>query len=387
MAIVTSLATLLVRTSKEALYNKALGIATALNLPVSSWQAGDPTRSLYHVEAEQFDTWEDIVVAYIASGFLDFATGIWLKILAYQVFGVVVPEATYATTDVVLTNTGGGYYPNIEAGSLVFKNTTTGKTYRNTTGGTLQSGAGNTLTVTVVAEEAGSDSSASAEEIDDMVTRLRGVTCSNALAAVGVDEQDAAITRQQCRDRLGRLSPNGAKGAYVDVARDADLTGTSGITDARSYRSSDAGDVTTYLRGPSGAVSETDRALVETAILGNCTPLCVTPTVVSVSNVVVAITYELWVYKRCGLTADEIEEAVEDALEQLFASRPIGGDIIAPATTGKLYRSVIESTIRAAVPDVFRVSVSLPVGDTSLANSEVAALGTVTPTIHIEVDP
>ncbi len=382
-----SLASLLVQQTKEQIYNFALGIATALGLPVTTWQAGDPTRSLYHVESEALETWEGIIVKYIAAGFLDWATGIWLKILAYQVYGVVVPEATFATTDVVLTNGGGGYYPNIQAGALVFKNSTTGKTYRNTTGGTLQSGPGTTLTVTVIAEEAGSDSSASATEIEDMVTTLRGVTCSNALAAVGVDEQDAAVTRQQCRDRLGRLSPNGSKGAYVDVARDSELTGTNSITDARSYRSSDVGDVTTYLRGPSGAVAEADRALVELAILANCTPLCVTPTVLSVANVVVAVSYELWVYKRCGKTSAEIEEDVESALEAMFAARPIGGDIIAPATTGNLYQSLIESTIRTAVPEVFRVSVTAPAGDTALTNGQVAAMGTVTPTIHIEVDP
>jgi hypothetical protein len=382
-----SLATLVTATTKEKLYNFALGVATALGLPVSSWQAGDPTRSLYHVESESLATWEQIVVAYIMSGFLDYATGAWLKILAYQVYGVVVPEATYASTDVVLTNGGGGLFANIEPGSLVFKNSTTGKTYRNTTGGTLASGPGTTLTVTVVAEEAGSDSSAAAEEIDEMVTRLRGVTCSNALAAVGVDEQDEAVTRQQCRNRISRISPNGAKGAYVDVALDSDLTGTSAIIDARSYGDSDVGDVLVYLRGASGAVADADRDLVEEAILSNCTPLCITPTVLSVVNVTVAVTYQLWVYKKSGLTADEIEERVEAALEQMFARRPIGGDIVAPASTGKLYRSFIESTIQAAVPEAFRVSVSAPSGDTSLDNGEVAALGTITPTIHIEVDP
>ncbi len=381
-----SLASLLVRHTKEQIYNAALAVASAIGLPVTTWQAGDPTRSLYHVEAEALEAWEETASAYIASGFLDYATGDWLKILAYQVYGVTVPEASYASTDVELTNVGGGYYPDIVAGDLVFKNSTTGKTYRNTTGGTLASGP-STLTVTVVAEEAGSDSSASAEEIDAMVTTLRGVTCANALAAVGVDEQDEAVTRDQCRARLARLSPNGSKGAYVDVALDPDLTGTNGITDARSYGDSDTGDVLVYLRGPSGAVSVADRDAAELAILENCTPLCITPTVLSVSNVTVPVAYELWVYKRCNLDQAEIEEAVEAALEQMFAVRPIGGDIIAPATTGKLYHSLIESTIRAAVSDVFRVSVSTPAGDTSLSNDQVAAMSTVTATINIVTDP
>ncbi len=382
-----SLASLITTMTKAQIYSYAIGIANAIGLPVSSWQAGDPTRAQFHTESEFLATLEDVVVGYIKSRFLDLATGQWLKVKAEQDYGVTVPEASFATTDVVLTNNGGGFYPDIQAGDLTFKSTISGKTYRNTTGGTLASGPATTLTVTVVADEAGSDSSAGAGEIDDMVTALTGVTCSNAVAAIGVDEQDEEVTRQQCRDRLGRLSPNGAKEAYGDVAIDSTLTGTSGITRHREYGDSDTGDVTVYLAGPSGAVSSGDRTLVETAILKWATPLCITPSVVSVANVTVAITYSLWIYKSCNKTAAEIAVDIEAALGAMLARRPLGGDIIAPATSGKLYLSMIESTIRGVFPQAFRVVVSAPSGDTDLTNGQVAALGTVTPTIILVVDP
>lgn len=384
-----SLATLLVQETKAAIYSTALGVATAIGLPVTTWQAGDPTRSLYHVTSELIATLEAVVVGYIQSGFLDYATGDWLKILADQVYGVTVPPATAATTDVLLTNTGGGVY-TIEAGDLTFKNSANGKTYRNTTGGTLPAKVGATngeLTVTVVADELGSGSSAGAGEIDALVTTLLRVTCSNPTAAVGTDEQDESVTRVQCRERLGRLSPNGPKEAYNDVARDPDLTGTSAVTRVRSYADSDTGDVTVYLASGSGALAEPDRLLVEDAILTWATPLCITPSVQSAVEVVVPITYELWIYKSCNATASEIEDAVDSALGVMFASRPIGGDIIAPATTGALYRSMIESTIRGVYSQAFRVSVTSPSGDTALTNGQVASLGTVTPTINIVVDP
>lgn len=382
-----SLATLLVQQTKAQIYTFALGIANAIGLPVSTWQAGDPSRAQFHIESEMFEALEATIVGYIQSGFLDFATGVWLTVLADQVYGVTVPEATYATTDVVLTNPGGGLYADIAAGDLTFKNTTTGKTYHNTTGGTLASGPGTTLTVTVIADEAGSDSSAGAGDIDDLITPLGSTTCTNPLAAVGVDAQSEATTRQQCRDRLGRLSPNGPKEAYADVARDASLTGTSNITRVRSYGDSDTGDVIVYLAGPAGAVSSADRTLVETAILTHATPLCITPTVLSCTNVTVAVTYTLWIYKSCNKTAAEVADDVETALETMFSTRPIGGDIIAPATTGKLYKSLIESTIRNTFSQAFRVSLSLPASDTSLTNGQVAALGTVTATVNIVADP
>lgn len=377
----TSLATLLVQQTKAYIYEYALGIAETLGLPVSTWQPGDPTRSLFHVESELLATLEEIDVNFIKAGFLDYATGDWLKVLADQVFNVEVPEATYAETDVTLTNSGGGTYL-IDAGDLTFKNSTTGKTYHNTTGGTLN--AGSTLDVTVVADEAGSDSSAAATEIDELVTTLLGVTCSNAIAAVGVDEQDEATTRQQCRDQLGSFSPNGPREAYAYVARNSELTGTNAITRVRVYGDSDTGDVSVYLAGPSGAVAVADVALVDAAILQWATPLCITPAVASCSTVTVPIAYTIWVYDTVNKSAAEIAEDVEAALEQMFAARQIGGDIIPPDTTGKLYKSLIESTIRETFPDdCFRVSVATPSGDTALTNDQVAVPGTVTPTINI----
>lgn len=384
---VLSLATLLVQQTKEQIYTYALGVATAVGLPVTTWQAGDPTRSLFGIESEQLATLEGVVVGYIQSGFLDYATDTWLEILADQVYSVTVPPATQATTTVRLTNNGGGLYADIEAGDITFKSTVNGKTYRNTTGGTLASGPGTILDVTVVADEAGSASSAGVGEINYMVTALTGVTCSNAAAAVGTDKQSEATTRQQCRDKLGMLSPNGPKEAYSYVARTPALAGTSGVTRARTFGSTTTGQVTVYLAGPGGAVSAADLALVQAAILKYATPICVTPNVLSAASVLVPVTYSLWVYARENKNAAQIQLAVSNALTQMLASRPIGGDIILPATTGKLYVTLVESTIKAAVPEAFRVDVSAPSADVALTNGQVAALGAVTATINIVTDP
>lgn len=381
-----SLATLLVRESAASIYKTALGVAESLGLPVSSWQPGDPTRSLYHLEAKLFETLEELAAGFISSGFLDYAEGAWLKILAEQVFGVTAQEATFATTSVVLTNSSKRLYV-LDPGDLTFKSSANGKTYRSTTGGTLAAGPGSTLTVSVVADEAGSDSSASAGDIDELVTTLLGVTCTNPTAAIGVDEQSAASLRQQCRDKLGSLSPNGPREAYAYVARNSALTGTPNVTRTRVYSESDTGDVTLYVASASGAVTEPDRALVEAAILKWATPLCITPTVLSAESVTVNVTYTLWVYKSVNKTAAEVQADVQKALQSMFASRPIGGDIVPPSATGALYRSMIESTIRAVYPQAFRVSLSLPSSDVALTNGQVPALGTATGTIHLVVDP
>jgi hypothetical protein len=381
-----SLASLLLSETRAAIYNYALGIATGIGLPVTSWQVGDPTRSLYHVLSAKLEAFESNVSGYIKSGFLDHATGVWLKVLAEQVYGVAVPPATYAETTVVLTNASTNLYI-IDAGDLTFASSVTGKTYRNTTGGTLAVGPATTLSVTVVADEAGSASSAGAAEITRLVTALDGVTCTNATAAVGIDEQDESVTIQQCKDMQDATSPDGARGAYAYFARNPDYGGTSAITRVRTYGDSTMGVVTIYFAGPSGGSSAADVALAQLAIVTWCLPLCITLVAAAATNVTIAVTYELWLYKSCNKTVAEVRTAVSTALGVLFSARPIGGDVVAPATTGKIYQSDILATIVKAIPEGFRASVSAPSGDTALTAGQVAVLGTVTGTISLEDDP
>lgn len=376
---------LLLQESKAQIYASALELAEFLGIDTTSWQPGDPTRSLFHVLSEVLENLEVILASFAASGFLDFAEEDWLTLLAEQVFDESRIEATYATTTVTLTNTGGGLYP-IGVGDLTFKNTATKKTYRNTDAGTLNPGPGTTLDLAVTADEAGSDSNSAATEIDALVTSLQGVTVSNATAAVGVDAESDASLRERCRDKLGSLSPNGPSRAYDYVARSTELTGVSTVTRTRADADSNTGEVTIYLASATGAVSGSDVSDVEEAILEWATPLCITPTVVSATPVVVAVTYSLWLYEAVGEETADIEDAIEAALENMFATRPIGGDVI--AAPGYLYQSLIESTIREVYPDhAFRVTLSAPASDVSLAISEVATLGAVTPTITKVSDP
>jgi hypothetical protein len=382
-----TLSSLLVRKSKAEIYQLGLDAAEAVGLTTTSWETGDPTRSLYHYLAAALDAVEDVVVSYISGAALELAaerareTGdtTWLEIAAYQLSGYEPREATYAETACTLTNAGGGVYV-IEPGDITAKNSGTGKTYHNLDGGTLT--ALGTLSLTFIADESGSDSNAGATEIDELVTKLLGVTISNPAAAVGGDKESADSIVTGAREKLGALSANGPRDAYNYVAKNSELTGISTVTRSRSFGDSDTGDVALYIAG-AGALSGGDVTAVEAAIAKWSTPLCITPTVQSASEVNVPVTYEIWLYESVNKTQTEVEDAIEDALQTLFATRPIGGDIIPPATTGKLYASLVLSEIRNVFPaHVFRVVLTAPAADVSLAIDEVAVLGTLTPTVN-----
>ena len=385
---------LLIQETQAAIYSAMLALATTLGLPVTSWQPGDPTRSLFFLESSLIEALEEEVTGFVQSGFLDYATGTWLQVLAQEVFNVIVPPATFATTTTqVLTNAGGGIYEfAADGGDTHFSCSASGATYTNTTGGTL-TGVGSvqvsptvgpTITMTVVADQAGSASTAGPGEIDTLVTGLLGVTTSNTTAAVGIDQQSDATTVQQCRNKLGALSPNGPAAAYAYVALNPALTGIQTPTRVRVYDSSDTGDVIVYVAGPSGAaLSGGDVAAVLTAIETWATPLCITPSVSSAAPVTLAVTYTVWVYQSVNQTSAQIQAAISTALTDYFALQPIGGNIIPPSNTGDLYVSEVESVIGSVFPQIFKVSVSLPVADVVLANNEVAVLGTVTGTVNI----
>ena len=210
-----SLAEQLIVETKAAIFARGLSLATSLGLTVTSWAAGDPTRSYFHFIAEVLSRLEPNVAGYVSSGFLDYAEGVWLTLLAKQVFNVDRTEATYASGTVTLTNASGAIYV-FEAGDVTVQDSSTGKTFRSTSGGTLAASDGITATTLVLdfpADEAGSDSSSGATDIDTMVTTFLGVTCSNAAAFVGVDEEDDAALRDRCRGTdlpSRRVPPRGA---------------------------------------------------------------------------------------------------------------------------------------------------------------------------------
>ena len=370
---VLSLAQLVIAETESAIYSRALAIATSIGLPVTSWHAGDPTRSLYHLLAKTLASAEAVVSKYIAAGFLDYATGEWLTLLAKQVYDVDRVEATYASCVCTLTNSKGGVY-EFEPGDITAKNTD-GKTFHSTTGGTL-AGVGATLSLQFEADEPGSDSNTDAGHLNDLVTTFIGVTITNPSNAVGVDSESDDSLRSRCRAKLGALSPNGPADAYNYVATST----VARVTRAKTIGDNVNGTVTVYVADDSGTTSGADIAAIQTAITTLATPQCVTATVVSATPKTVVVDYDIWLYSTVGESETDIKTAIAEALATRFRARPIGGDII-PGEPGRIYHSLISRTIEAVYPaHAYRVRVNLPASDVTLAANEVAVLS------HVQAD-
>jgi uncharacterized phage protein gp47/JayE len=396
-----SLAMLLVQESAETAYKRLLSFAQTFGLNTEAWAVGDPTRSTFSAVASLLATLEPGLAGAIAGGFLGLARKDFLTMLTHYNYNTDRIEAEAATCTVRLSNAKGGVF-DFDPGDVTVKNSTTGATFRNTSGGHLGSGPGMTLDLDFEAEIAGADGSSDIGDIDTMVTVYTGVTCSNTTTAIGRDEEEDGPLATRASLKFESVSPNGPKGAYVYFATTPSLNGGANVNRARAYGNTTDGTVPIFVASPSGAALTADVDLVRDTILAKCTPLAITPSVTSASAVAIDITATIYVYSSINMSESEIRALVNAALDDLFARLDIGGDVIPPNVPGTdngiVARSLIESTILSSLVTLdgngavvarhgISCSVTLPASDTSITPSQVPTKGTPTITVNQVTPP
>ena len=339
---------------------KIIAIADAVGLETENWVEGGYTRTLVALFARLYATAGDAIRIIAAGGFLDSAEGAWLTLLAKNVFNVARIQATYAaaTEGLTLHNNGGGLFV-FDPGDVIVANVDTQKTYRTTTGGTLNPGVGQTLKLDLIAEEAGSDSNAIPEKITTMITTFLGVTCTNEKSLNGLDEESDEALRQRCRDKLAALSIGGPSRAYDFVAKSAMRPDGSpvGITRVLVMPATGDGTVTVYIAGPSGAVPGSDVAIVQANFDAFVTPYGMEAIAVSATNLNITAPCTIWLAASQGISEEAAQTLVTDALSEYVQTVPIGGVVIPPAT-GKVYWRTLLGVVEKAIPGMLHAQLA-----------------------------
>ncbi|MGK4001098.1 baseplate J/gp47 family protein [Sorangium sp. So ce1036] len=368
---------------RESIYR----LLAAMKLPVTAWQDGGVAKAIISVVSAIFAGFTEVIALAIRANFLDTAEGIWLTLLAYYVYGVQRIEATFASGEVQLVNTGGGIF-EFEPGEFICRHAVSGQQYTNVAFFRLE--AGQTLNVAIRALEAGSRSSATPGQITVLVTTMRGVTCSNPAPVVGRDGETDPELRERCRDSLGALSPNGPEAAYSYWAKSARRADGQPVNVNRVWvsKASSVGHVTVYVASPSGAVpgtiddDSTDLGAVDKAIRTKVVPLGVTCTVASAVPHPLPITCEVWISKEANLNEAQIILDVGQRINSYYSSSPIGGHTLSPGTTGFIFKNAIIGQIEAVYPSIIKADVSTPAGDVELLENEVALGSVNSVTVH-----
>lgn len=366
------------------LYN----ILASTGVNTTTWKPGAVVRTLITGNSILAAAFSTLIAQLGKNRFLELASGDWLTLVALYGFDEERQLATFAAGEVTLTNGGGGVFDEL-ADDVIVTNPDTGKSYRINQDFHL--GVGDPpLTVTCVAIEAGSASSAVIGGINAFETTLLGVTVTNELALVGLDDEEDPPLKARCQEKLGPLSPNGPWDAYTYIAKKATREDGSpiGVTRVRIDRDG-YGNVFVYVATATGPVSgdagdpDTDLGIIAADIQRLSVPLCITAHVLSAVAKSVSVPGAMWLYNTTGRNESEVDTAVALALSKYLASRPIGGDVI--SGSGAVYLSALEAVVGTVYVEVFKVVLSG--SDTTLAINEVPVLGSSTVTVNFVAPP
>jgi Baseplate J-like protein len=336
-----------------------VGALKTLGIPADQWNAGGALSVMLTVIATTYAMLTVLMAQAIGSGFLPTASGQWLTLLAYYVYGVTRPGGTFANGQVTLTNTAGGSFV-YGAQQVVFLDTVNGQTYLNIDPLSLV-GVGATATIAIQCQASGTIGSAAPGEINALVTQMPGVTVANASAVVGLDPMTDANLRTLCLNRLAASSVRGPRNAYayaIQVAVNS-LTGAPVNVNRFSIsRSSHTGIVSIVVASPSGVPLSTDVAGVVTSIesgvpglvppFSGARPDCVTVNTTAAIGVPYSKVLTLWTIATAGVSAAQSAAAAAAALTTYLESYPVGG--VTTDEGSGLFASGIAAAISAGAP-------------------------------------
>jgi hypothetical protein len=378
-ASIDDLTTPVTRDEAKASIYDALG---TVGVKTTSWRPGAVVRTMIAAVAIMFSAATRLIAEIAKAGFLEFATKTWLTLVARHVYGVERLEATFGKGTYKLTNGGGGVF-DLDPGDLIVRNPDTDKTYTNVD--TVHLGANGTAEFTIIAQEAGADSTSAVDAITDFVTPLSNVTGKNLTAVVGADEEEDPALRTRCREVLGARSANGPADAFASIARGAKRAdGTAiGVNRVRIVKDG-RGNAYLYLATASGTVLgdaedlSTDLGVINDQIQRLVTPLGFTAHTIGAAPLALNVTYRVWLLDTSGLTSAQLATLITKAIGAYFAAVPIGGYVI-PGEPGRIYLDDLKKAIGAVRPEIFRVDLDVPAGESiDVAPNAAPALGIAT---------
>ena len=361
-----------------------LSMLSLLGFSATSWQEGSVPAALVQIGALVWSRTSAVAVALRDMAHNDTATGDTLTRLSASVFdnartGAVAAEYTIR----VSCSAAAGPY-TIALGGLVVTDGT--HTYRNVDDGdtayphTLASGT--LVALQFQAETPGAASSVTATDIDTLVTALAGVTLSGQTQLVaGVDAESDVSLRARNRSKWGSLAIDAVKLGVTNLVLDT----VPGITRVAVDDSNPDGPGTfrVYCASKYGTAAGADVTAARTAVRARVFDGGNVCSAYSATANTIAVTGTVWYAPQ--LTSAETSTACKSALREYLASVPIGGVQIGSGMVGTVPLNELENALRSmtigGVPAVRAVRLTLPTGDTTISETQVPVLGTVTLTM------
>jgi uncharacterized phage protein gp47/JayE len=353
-----TLAQLLTTTTQAEYVTLLLAELAARGFPTTDWAVGGPERHMVESFAEIMADFTGPFGLQVAQGgFLEEATEEWLTLLARSNYNTTRKEATFATWEVTLEDTGNGGPYTVLPGQL-WGASPAGQLFSNTDGGELA--LGGTLTLTFKAESPGTAHNAGPVSV--LKTPLPGVEISaSSLSSSAVDEESDEELRERAALQWADLAIGAVADSYKKWALDADV-------DVRRVQVEEdipnPGGVRVSLARTDGTAEASDVTAVA-AYIEERRPLTVDVTVQAAEEVEVDV--DATVRIRASYLAAAQARVSGDLLVLLR------GLAIGPET---LFRAEIIEVLMA-LPGARNTVLTTPAADVVLTAGQVAKLGTV----------
>lgn len=363
---------------------RILSWASSLGLSATAWQPGGIARTIIAVMANAMQQTDVVASGIAAGGWLDTASDVtteggpgWLDLCAQYVYNVTRVPATYGTSTVTITNTGGAIGP-LAAGTYHLR-APSGNTYTNSAAITLATGA---TTIAIVCDQSAAIDIPAGSMTP--ITAYSGVTAGPLLtAAVGATPESNAALVARCRAKLAAIGAHGAGASYQYYVLSPELDGYPAVpsTITRCSVSADtfSGAVSVVVANASGAVPLGDIALLQTYLDGLAVPDGETMTVYSASASSVTTAMLIW----CPIAYQtKVVTDVQTAVASFIASLPIGGNAIEGLALKGVSYNELEDYVARAVPYIRTQTTTLNGSASSviLSNIQVATSAAVTVT-------
>lgn len=358
----------------DQIFDQIISWLVNAGIPADKWRKGGVGRSIIYAIAASYVVLATLITFIASSGFLNTATGDFLTLLAFYVYGVTRVVPTFASGVVQVSNDSGSVY-DFQPGELIFINSGTKKSFRNTA--VIHIGAGDVGDdIDVEALEQGTDSNSAIGQIDTMGEAFNGLSVTNDAPVLGQDGWTDSTLVAACLAKLGALSMLGPRGAYQYAIQTATLTDGSPVNVNRFSisASSSTGQVTIYLASPSGPVTTQDITAVVANIEAFARPDSVTVFVNNTTTVSYSSSLIVWARAGKGVDATVIHDEVVAAIEAYASVYDIGGIAKPPSSLGYMYDEAIRAVAQAADPAIFDVD-SVGGVDLLIGPSETALIG------------
>lgn len=397
---VPSISQLLQASSSDEVFAVFVQALVNLGVPANKWRAGGVASTILRVVAITYAGFSALMVAALSAQFLPYATGDWLTLLAYYLYGVTRTPASPASTSCTLTNTGGGIY-NYDPGQFTIKQAATGQnpatTYVNQDAIALGAAGAlpTTQKVVFVAQISGSAGNANPGDISVLVTSANGVTVTNPAAAVGIDAQSDPNLRDECLNSLAARSVRNPRNAYkwavttainpvtnAPVAINRVQVKSPGMTYVGGIplfppATGAPGVVSVFCASPSGPATSDDLNGAAQNIEQNVRPEGVFVSVQSATEIDYVHTINVWAFAVTGLNASDLQTSAASKVATFFAGYQIGGvKTDSPTTPQGLYGTALATAMGTVNASIFLVedndNPGAPPPDLPLVDGQVA---------------